>query len=152
MTFEIGPCYGGVLHEKLLLRLTPSKVEDSSTGPISYIDDNDDLVAIPLETPIYKDGLFWSVPSFSNYLANPLSPSSQTTGTLGVGKYAVWMRSTGSVAISANTATITGAGSATEGSPLYFSVTVAGTVDVVVTGDCTVFQLTNTIFSTDPLS
>ena len=39
-----------------LYRMTTSKVEDSSTGPISYVNDAGELVTIPAETPLYFDG------------------------------------------------------------------------------------------------
>ncbi len=79
----------------------------------------------------------------TNYLLNSDSPATQTTGSLTAGTYTLWVDddATGSATVSANTATITGAGSATAGNPLTFTVDTAGTVDVTVVDTVTRFQL-----------
>jgi len=77
----------------------------------------------------------------TNYLLNSTAPATQTTGSLGINPYVLWVIGTGSAAVSAGTATITGAGTATAGNPVFFNVTVAGTVTVTVTGSLTRFQL-----------
>ena len=133
-----------------LWRMGLGNVEDDSTGPAFYINNAGEIVTIPAGSPLYAFAKFWSMGSFTQYLANPTSPVNQTAGTLGTGNYTLWIRGTGSVAVSANTATITGAGSATEGTPFHFEVTVAGTVDIAITGDCDVFQLTDTVWSPEP--
>lgn len=53
-----------------LYRMTTSQVEDSSTGPISYVNDAGELVTIPAGTPLYFDGGYWNVGSFTNYISN----------------------------------------------------------------------------------
>lgn len=77
----------------------------------------------------------------TNNLLNSTSPATQTTASLGTGTYTIWCEGSGSATVAGNTATITGAGTATAGSPVTFVVTVAGTVDVTVAGSLTVFQL-----------
>lgn len=80
-------------------------------------------------------------PSATNYLLNSATPATQTTGSLGTGAYCLWVTGGGSAEVSAGTATITGAGTATEGTHVTFTVTGAGTVTVTVTGTLTHFQL-----------
>lgn len=84
----------------------------------------------------------------TNYLLNSLAPATQTTESLGTGTYTLWVAGTGSAEVAANTATMTGAGTATEGSPVTFTVTGAGTLDVTVTGSVSAFQLENGVFPT----
>lgn len=74
-------------------------------------------------------------------LAAPTVPATQTTGSLGTGIYTLWVNGSGSATPSAGTATITGAGAATNGTPNVFTVTVAGTVVVTVAGSLNAFQL-----------
>jgi hypothetical protein len=90
----------------------------------------------------------------TQHLLNSQTPATQTTGSLATGTYILWCEGTGSAAVAGNTATITGAGTATQGVPVVFEVTAAGTVDVTVTGSLTFFQLegmpveTSAIYST----
>lgn len=70
----------------------------------------------------------------TNSFLNSGTPASHTSPSLGTGTYTLWLVGTGSIEVAANTATITGAGTATDGSPVTFSVTGAGTVDFTVTG------------------
>ncbi len=77
----------------------------------------------------------------TQHLLNSQTPATQTSGSLAIGTYILWCEGTGSAAVAANTATITGAGTATQGVPVVFEVTAAGTVDVTVTGTLTFFQL-----------
>jgi len=78
----------------------------------------------------------------TNYLLNSDAPATQTTASLAVGNnYCLWVVGTGSAAVTAGTATITGAGTATAGTYDLFNVTVAGTVTITVTGSLTRFQL-----------
>lgn len=79
----------------------------------------------------------------TNFLLNSLTPATQTTASLSTGTYTLSCEGSGSVAVAGNTATITGGGSATQGSPLTFVVTVSGTVDATVTGSLTAFQIEN---------
>lgn len=77
----------------------------------------------------------------TNQLLNSNAPATQTTGSLGTGTYTLWVNGSGSATPSGNTATITGAAAATNGSPNTFTVTVAGTIDVTVSGSLNAFQL-----------
>ena len=80
-------------------------------------------------------------PAATNYLLNSDTPATQTTGSLSAGDYILWVVGTGSAAVTAGTATITGGGTATDGTPDLFTVTGAGTVTVTVTGDLDFLQL-----------
>jgi len=80
-------------------------------------------------------------PQKTNSLLNSDTPATQTTASLAVAIYSLWVIGSGSATVSAGTATVTGAGVATQGSPLTFNVTVAGTVTVTVGGSLTRFQL-----------
>lgn len=84
----------------------------------------------------------------TNQLLNSNAPATQTTGSLGTGTWTLWCNGTGSVLPSGGTATITGAASASNGSPNTFVVTVAGTVTVTVTGSLNAFQLEQGAFGT----
>lgn len=98
----------------------------------------------PANTPVIVPGRgLYSFTGTTNYLLNSTAPATQTTGTLATGAYVLWVNGTGTAAVTAGTATITGAGSATNGTPLVFSVTVSGTVTVTVTGTLNAFQLEN---------
>lgn len=77
----------------------------------------------------------------TNFLSNSNAPATQTSGSLGVNTYTLWVEGTGTATVTAGTATITGGGAATAGSPRVFNVTVAGTVTVTVTGTLTRFQM-----------
>lgn len=76
----------------------------------------------------------------TNHFDNSGSPVTQTSGTLSLGTYTLWMEGTGSIAVAGNTATITGAGTATDGSPVTFTVTTGGTVNYTVSGSPTLAQ------------
>lgn len=78
--------------------------------------------------------------SRTNVLLNSTAPVTQTTASLGTGTYTLWVNGTGSATSSAGTATITGAGAATNGTPNVFVVTVAGTVTITVAGSLNAFQ------------
>lgn len=84
----------------------------------------------------------------TNQLKNSAAPVTQTTASLGTGNYVLWVNGSGSATSSAGTATITGAGAATQGSPNIFVVTVAGTVTVTVSGSLNAFQLEQCPFGT----
>ena len=67
-------------------------------------------------------------------LLNSDVPTTQTTGSLATGDYVLWQNGSGSSDLTAGTATISTTGSATDGSPLTFTVPGAGTVTVTITG------------------
>jgi len=92
----------------------------------------------------------FSVPTEqTQYLLNSDAPATQTTGSLANGDYVLWQNGAGSSDLTAGTATISTTGSATDGSPLTFSVTSPGTVTVtIVGGPPDEFQLENGDFPT----
>ena len=67
-------------------------------------------------------------------LLNSDVTATQTTGSLATGDYVLWQNGSGSSDLTAGTATISTTGSATDGSPLTFTVSGAGTVTVTITG------------------
>ena len=131
-----------------------NSLTDISAGSTGYLDslDSNNFVSVAATIPLdIPDRGITSHPNFSQFLATPLIPANQTTASLGTGQYFLWILGGGSVSVSANSATITGAGSATEGSGVNFEVTGAGTVDVVITGECTHFQLITGTVSLYPI-
>lgn len=58
-----------------LWKMAPSKVEDSSTGPAFYLNENGEVVEIQMETAIFLDGKLWNVGSWSQICPHPLDPS-----------------------------------------------------------------------------
>lgn len=76
-----------------------------------------------------------------NYLLNSGTPATQTTASLGVGTYTLWVVGSGDATSSPNTASGSGFGVATAGAPNTFSVFGTGTVDITVSGSLTRFQL-----------
>lgn len=86
--------------------------------------------------------------SRTNSFLNSSSPATHTSPSLGTGAYTLWLDGSGSIAVAGNTATITGAGTATEASAVTFTVTGAGTVNFTVTGSPTRAQCENGAFIT----
>jgi hypothetical protein len=84
----------------------------------------------------------------TNYLLNSAAPATQTTGILATGTYCLWMVGTGSATITGATGVATGLGAASDGTPIVFVVTVAGTFLITVAGSPTRFQLENYPFPT----
>lgn len=70
----------------------------------------------------------------ANLYPTPLVPANQTIDLASTGSYTLSIYGAGSIAIAANTATITGEGSAIAGTPVTINCTGTGTVDVTVTG------------------
>ena len=134
---------GGVSKQinDLLWALIQSKIADVSAGPTYYIDNNLDLQTIAAGSPLWVDDKLWQMGSWTQYLANPTAPATQTTASLPTGTYYLDIKGSGSAVVSAGTATITGAGTATQDNYVKFVVTVAGTVIVTVTGSVLFFQL-----------
>lgn len=108
---------------------------------------------------VADNGVVWAVQGYhclqgqriedvcTQYILTPLA--TQTTPSLATDKYTLSVKEGGgSIAVSANTATITGAGTATYGNPVTFEVTGAGTVDLTFSGTVTKANLTNTDFET----
>lgn len=76
----------------------------------------------------------------TNVLLNSTAPATQTTASLATGQYIVWQNGPGSTTPSAGTATLTGITAASQGSPGGFTVSVAGTVTLTVSGSPFAFQ------------
>lgn len=87
----------------------------------------------------------------TNFLLNSTAPATQTTGSLGTGTYILWVRGTGTATITAGTGTASGLGAATAGTPVVFTVSVAGTFTVTVTGSLSFFQLEDGATMTSPI-
>jgi|GEM_PF-7047788 len=79
--------------------------------------------------------------SRTNVLRDSAAPATQTTETLATGAWTLWVNGPGSAAVAAGSATGTGFGTATNGSPVTFTLTAAGSVVVTVTGSLAAFQL-----------
>lgn len=77
-------------------------------------------------------GLFSEIARTERFL-NSTAPATQNI-TLVAGTYIVWMTGTGSVTAAAGTATATGFGVCTQGSPLVIVCTVGGTASFTVAG------------------
>jgi hypothetical protein len=76
-----------------------------------------------------------------NFLANSNAPATQTTGSLGTGTYTLWVNGSGSATMSLGTGVGCGVASATQGNPISFTLTVAGTCTITKTGSLNAFQL-----------
>lgn len=94
---------------------------------------------------VVNHGILVETNGATNFLLNSGTPATQTTASLPIGSYALWVNGAGSAAVAGTTATITGAGTATNGAEVDFAVTVAGTVTVTVTGSLNEFQLENNV-------
>lgn len=77
----------------------------------------------------------------TNQLLNSTAPATQTTASLGTGTYTLWVNGSGSATMSAGTGTGCGTGAATNGTPVNFTITIAGTCTVTVSGSLNAFQL-----------
>jgi len=84
----------------------------------------------------------------TNLLLNSDAPATQTTASLATGTYVLWVIGSGTATAAAGTATGSGFGAASAGTPRVFTISVAGTVSVTVTGSLTRFQLEANTFPT----
>lgn len=80
-------------------------------------------------------------PFRTNLLLNSSAPATQTTASLAIGSYSLWVNGSGSATPSAATAIGNGFAAATQGNPSTFNITTAGTVTVTVAGALNRFQL-----------
>lgn len=78
----------------------------------------------------------------TNAFLNSDAPATQSP-TLGTGNFCLWLFGAGSATVAAGTATGTGFGVATQGSPVVFNLSVGGTVSVTIAGGPTRVQLEN---------
>lgn len=83
----------------------------------------------------------------TNFFLNSGAPATQTIA-LTTGTFTLWMEGTGSIAVAAGTAVGSGFGTASNGSPVTFTVSTGGTVTCTVTGSPTIAQLENGAFAT----
>lgn len=77
----------------------------------------------------------------ANFLLNNTVPATQTTASLTGATYTLWVNGSGSATMSAGSGTGCGTGVATQGSPVNFTITGAGTCTVTVSGSLNQFQL-----------
>jgi hypothetical protein len=82
-----------------------------------------------------------------NYLLNSTAPATQTTASLATGTYTLWVNGSGSATMSSGTGTGCGTGVATNGTPVTFTITIAGTCTVTVAGSLNAFQLEKSLTS-----
>lgn len=128
---------------------TSQLVADSFVDGIKYFDyangntvDANGVVTEAQGAAINPEMIYLLVePAATNYAMNSSVPATHTTGSLPIGAYVCWIEGTGSVAVTAGTATLTGNGTATAGTPDTFNVTVAGTITLTVTGTVTFLQV-----------
>jgi hypothetical protein len=79
--------------------------------------------------------------TYPTQCAGNTGPATQTTGSLATGTYTLWVNGSGSATMSAGTGTGCGAGAATGGTPVNFTITIAGTCIVTVAGSVNFEQL-----------
>ncbi len=84
----------------------------------------------------------------TNSFLNSDAPASHTSPALGTGTFTLWCEGAGSVEVAANTASGSGFDTATEGSPVTFTISGGGTVDFTVTGDVDLAQCENGAYPT----
>lgn len=84
----------------------------------------------------------------TNQLLNSAAPATQTTASLGTGVYTLWVNGSGSAQMALGTGVGCGTGTATNGTPVNFTITVAGTCIVTVVGSLNFFQLELGAFGT----
>lgn len=151
---------GGSLLFKYAPGFSYSQLGGSYSGPSSrtYIDQNGVLQTLGpgvlREWDHYINGVPTTLlegPRTTSFL-NSTAPATHTSPALGAGTYVLWLVGSGSIAVAAGTATITGAGTATSAAPVVFTVTVAGTVTFTVTGSITRAQCENGPFATSFIS
>lgn len=124
----------------------------TATGPLSVLKEDKSLVTYADdEVAVMPDGTIFNGGPITQSLVNPETPADQTTGIMGVNSYFLWVEGSGSVELTAGTAVVVGAGTATEAAGLDFSVTSLGTVDVTITGACTRFQIWDNADSLYPI-
>lgn len=88
-----------------------------------------------------------------NNLLNSTAPVTQTTASLGIGTYTLWVNGSGSATASVGTATAAALPLvSTQGVPQTFAITVAGTIVVTVAGSLNAFQLELGDFGTSLIS
>lgn len=90
-------------------------------------------------------------PAATNLFLNSDAPATQTISITTTGDYTVSVIGSGSATSSDNTATSTGHGAASDGSPVTFNVSATGTVDITISGTPTYVQVETGQFATSPI-
>lgn len=83
-----------------------------------------------------------------NQLFNSTVPATQTTPSLGTATYTLWVNGSGTATVSAGSGTGCGTGVASQGTPVNFTISIAGTCTVTVAGSLRAFQLEAGTFGT----
>lgn len=91
---------------------------------------------------------YLSEPPATNYFLNSGAPATQTSQSLNAGGYTMSITGSGSVAVTAGTATISSGCTAYASTPCVFNITGAGTVVQTVSGVVSTAQLENNPFPT----
>jgi len=93
---------------------------------------NVDALGDPLPGPFIP----WIVPESTNHFLNSATVATQTISSLPAGMYTMWVEGTGSIALSGDAS-----GTATEGSPVHFTLASTGDVTCTLTGSLDIAQL-----------
>jgi hypothetical protein len=144
LDFANGRAFGCTLSSCLSITRASSKTNllPSSISGFAYTTFGNNVLAI---TP--GSGLLIEE-ARTNQLLNSAVPATQTTGSLGTGTYTLWVNGSGSATMSLGTGVGCGTGSATNGTPVNFTITVAGTCIVTVIGSLNLEQLELGAFGT----
>lgn len=137
LNFATGNHYGGTLASLTSITRASSKTNllPSSVSGFAYSTfGNNVLATTALGSALIEEAR-------TNIFVSPTAPATQTINLAATGRYALWVNGSGSAAIAQNSATITGAGTATNGSPVIINCTATGTVNVTITGSPNTCQL-----------
>jgi len=88
----------------------------------------------------------------TNLFLNSLAPATQTITLGATGSYTITCFDAGTAAVAAGTATITGAGTASPGSPVTINCTVIGTITVTITGSPFCVNVEAGAFGSSPIA
>ena len=143
MDFANNRYYGCSLASCLSITRASAKTNllPSSVSGFAYTTFGNNVLAIDSNGLLIEE-------SRTNQLLNSTAPATQTTGSLGTGTYTLWVNGSGSAQMSLGTGVGCGVGTATNGTPVNFTITVAGTCIVTVIGSLNAFQLELGTFGT----
>ena len=144
LDFANGRYYGCTLPSCLSITRASSKTNllPSSVSGFAYTTFGNNTLAITSGSGLLIEE------ARTNQLLNSAAPATQTTGSLGTGTYTLWINGSGSATMSLGTGVGCGTGSATNGTPVNFTITVAGTCIVTVSGSLNFEQLELGAFGT----
>ena len=113
---------------------------------------NDKLAEVPSHCARYidVDGAKYLLlePPSTNYFLSSKTPATQAITLNATGAWTIWCEGAGSITVAAGTATGTGWGAASEGSPILLDITAAGTITCTVLGSLGFAQCENQPFAT----